>query len=97
MSKTFVGFGFGPIQSGLFLYEAYQSGKFDRLVVAEVAEHVVDSLRGSNGNYAVNIAGSNAVNVQEVKGIEVLNPYVPTDQQRLIAAISECDEVATAR
>jgi len=35
-SKTFVGFGFGAIQAGLFLYEAYQSGNFGRLVVAEV-------------------------------------------------------------
>lgn len=96
MRKTFVGFGFGPIQSGLFLYEAYQSGKFDRLVVAEVAEHIVGSLRGSDGNYAVNIAGKDGVAVQKVAGIEVLNPYIPVDQQRLIAVISECDEVATA-
>jgi hypothetical protein len=33
---TFVGFGFGAIQAGLFLYEAWRSGNFDRLFVAEV-------------------------------------------------------------
>ena len=30
--RTFVGFGFGAIQAGLFLYEAQQSGAFTRLV-----------------------------------------------------------------
>jgi len=34
--RTFVGFGFGPIQAGLFLYEAFLSGAFRRLVVAGV-------------------------------------------------------------
>jgi hypothetical protein len=30
---TFVGFGLGPIQAGLFLTEARMSGQFSRLVV----------------------------------------------------------------
>ena len=34
---TFVGFGFGPIQAGLFAKEAFQSGNFDRMVEAGLA------------------------------------------------------------
>ena len=41
MQKTFVGFGFGPIQSGLFLLEAFRSGNFDRYVVAGRVAKVV--------------------------------------------------------
>jgi hypothetical protein len=31
----FTGFGFGPIQGGLFAKEAFQSGNFTRIVIAE--------------------------------------------------------------
>jgi len=47
--RTFVGFGFGPIQAGLFCLEAQQSGAFDRLVVAEVAPALVAALRRAGG------------------------------------------------
>ena len=40
-TRTYVGFGFGAIQAGLFLYEAYRSGNFARLVVAEVLPDLV--------------------------------------------------------
>ena len=35
-SKKFVGFGFGPIQSGLMLLEAMKSGNFDTFTIVEV-------------------------------------------------------------
>ena len=47
--RTFVGFGFGAIQAGLFCYEAFRSGGFARLVVGEVATDVVDALRRDAG------------------------------------------------
>ena len=34
--KLYTGFGFGPIQSALFLYEAYQTGNFSRFAVVDV-------------------------------------------------------------
>ena len=34
----FTGFGFGPIQSGLFVNEAYDSKRFDRIVIAEIVK-----------------------------------------------------------
>ena len=95
-SLTFVGFGFGPIQAGLFLYEAFRSGKFQRLVVAEVAPDLVDALRCSRGCYRLNIAGSSGLMVQEVCGVELLNPTVPEDAKKLERALAEASEVATA-
>ena len=79
--KTFVGFGFGAIQGGLFLYEAFRSGKFGRLVVAEVVPEVVAAVRRAQGRFRVNIATRNGIVVQEVTGVEILNPTVPADAQ----------------
>jgi mannitol-1-phosphate 5-dehydrogenase len=94
--KTFVGFGFGAIQGGLFLYEAFRSGKFGRLVVAEVVPEVVAAVRRAQGRFRVNIATRNGIVVQEVTGVEILNPTMPADAQALAAALAEASEIATA-
>ena len=44
----FTGFGFGPIQSGLFAKEAFASGNFSRIVVAEIDRDLVDAVRGNS-------------------------------------------------
>ena len=56
MKQTFVGFGFGAIQAGLFLFEAYETGRFDRLVVAEVVPETINKVRQNNGSYWLNVA-----------------------------------------
>jgi mannitol-1-phosphate 5-dehydrogenase len=94
--KTFVGFGFGAIQGGLFLYEAYRSGQFGRLVVAEVVPEVVASVRRAQGCFRVNIATPTGIVVQEVRGIEILNPAVPADALALAEALAEASEIGTA-
>ncbi len=94
--RTFVGFGFGAIQGGLFLYEAFRSGKFGRLVVAEVVPDVVAAVRRARGCYRVNIATRAGIVVQEVRGVEILNPTVPADAQALVEALAEASEIATA-
>ncbi|MCY2927330.1 MAG: hypothetical protein NT031_18220 [Planctomycetota bacterium] len=94
--KTFVGFGFGPIQSGLFLYEAARSGRFDRLVVAEVDQMLVDAVRAAGHCCRVNVAGPDGVDVQTIEGVELYNPSVPADRVRLVAALAAGDEMATA-
>lgn len=96
MSRTFVGFGFGAIQGGLFLYEAFRSGNFDRLVVAEVMPDVVDAVRASGGAYCVNIALPSGVKQQKVNGVEILNSTVSEDSDLLVKAVSEASEIATA-
>ncbi|NLX04514.1 MAG: hypothetical protein GXY33_05155 [Phycisphaerae bacterium] len=94
--KTFVGFGFGPIQSALFLYEAYRSGNFSRFVVSEIDQALVDAVRANDGRYAINIARKDRIDQFTLEGIELYNPRHDDDRKRIIAAIAESDEMATA-
>lgn len=94
--KQFVGFGFGPIQSALFLYEAYQSGNFDRFTVAEVDDDLVHAVRENNGRYTVNIAHPDGIEQVTLEGVELYNPKVPADREKLVTAIARADEMATA-
>ena len=94
--KTFVGFGFGAIQGGLFLYEAFRSGQFSRLVVAEVQPDTVRAMREAKGHYQVNIATPTGIEVREVHGVKVFNPLDAQDRAGLIQALAEADELATA-
>ncbi|MGI6303412.1 MAG: hypothetical protein ACOX52_20490 [Verrucomicrobiota bacterium] len=94
--RTFVGFGFGPIQSGLFLLEAYRSGNFSRLVVSEIDEALVRAVRAAGGDYWVNIAHPDGIETVRIHGVEVLNPQVDADRVQLLRAIGEADEMATA-
>lgn len=89
------GFGFGPIQSGLFLAEAFAAGSFDRLVVAEIDEQLVQAVRANGGRYSVNVAHADRVEVVEIDGVEMLNPHVPSDRQALLAALAESTEITT--
>jgi mannitol-1-phosphate 5-dehydrogenase len=94
--KTFVGFGFGPIQSGLFLLEAYLSGNFSRYVVAEVDAQLVRAIRDNAGQYSINIARRDRIDKVVVKGVELYNPREPADREAILRAIAEGDEIATA-
>ena len=94
--RTFVGFGFGAIQAGLFLYEAYQSGGFARLVVGEVAPELVNAVRQNVGSYAVNIAHHDRVEAAVVGPVQIENPAEPQDLARLIDAVAAAEEISTA-
>ncbi len=96
MGRMFVGFGFGAIQSGLFLFEAFLSGNFSRYVVAEVDEGLVKAVRGNGGKYVVNVARKARIDQVEVEGVEVYNPKVKEDRARIVEAIGAADEMATA-
>lgn len=94
--RTFVGFGFGAIQGGLFLYEAHRSGNFGRLVVAEVVPEVVEAVRRSGGCYHVNVATRTGIEVHEISKVEIYNPLVPGDAAKLATALAEASEICTA-
>jgi hypothetical protein len=94
--RTFTGFGFGPIQTGLMLYEAMESGSFDRYTVAEVDQRLVDAVRANGSSVSINIAGSDGVRAKRLSGIRLCNPSVPADRDELTAAIGESEEMATA-
>ena len=95
-TRTFVGFGFGAIQSGLFLHEAFQSGEFRRLVVAEIMPQVVSAVRRAGGYCCVNIAYHDRVEKDHIDSIEIKDPATVPDRRCLIAAIAEAEEIATA-
>jgi mannitol-1-phosphate 5-dehydrogenase len=94
--RTFVGFGFGAIQAGLFLYEAYRSGGFARLVVAEVVVESVEALRRNRHEYSLNIAHADRVERARVGQVEIENPSVVADLARLVDAVAESQEISTA-
>ena len=96
MDRTFVGFGFGAIQGGLFLPEAFGSGNFSRLVVSEIEAEVVAALRDAGGSYSCNVAGATAIETVHVEGVEIFNPLVEEDRTALVQAIAEATELASA-
>ena len=69
--STFVGFGFGAIQGGLFLPEAFMSGFFNRLVVSEIDHDTVNRLRAAKGTYFCNVAHADCLQQQKIEGIEI--------------------------
>lgn len=93
---TFVGFGFGPIQAGLFALEAFQSGNFGRLVIAEALPEAVETLRRNDGFFELNIAHSDRIESLRIGPLELEDPAEPPDRARLIEAVSEASEIATA-
>jgi mannitol-1-phosphate 5-dehydrogenase len=95
-SRTYVGFGFGAIQGGLFLYEAFRSGNFRRLVVGEVLPGSVRAVRAADGRYSVNIAHLDHIEIAEVAPLEIEDPASSADRERLVKAVAEAEEIATA-
>src|SRR5678816_1335521 len=95
-TKTFVGFGFGPIQSALFLYEAFRSGRFSRFVIAEVDARIVQAVQSAGGRYTINIALPDSIEQAVISGVELYNPAVPGDRLKLLQAIADSDEMATS-
>jgi len=96
MNKTFMGFGFGPVQSGLFLYESYLSGNFKRFVVSEIDKRLVDAIARNDGRYSLNIARADRIDPISLEGIELYDPGDPSGLDAILGAVAESDEMATA-
>lgn len=93
---AFTGFGFGPIQAGLFVKEAYESGNFERISVAEIDQELIDAVRANRGSYHVNVAKSDGIEVVNVEGVELLNPNAEDDRKVILQALAESTEIATS-
>lgn len=92
--STFVGIGLGPIQTGIFLAGAAKGG-FDRIVIAEVNDKLKEAVNAA-GSVTINIAAADHVYRETYPHVEVYNPNIPAEQEKLIAAAAEADELATA-
>lgn len=95
-TKTFVGFGFGAIQAGLFLYEAYRSGSFGRLIIAYRRPDIIDEVRRNHGIISINIAHHDRVETVNIGPLQMLNTQDVAHRDQLVAAIAEADELASA-
>jgi mannitol-1-phosphate 5-dehydrogenase len=89
------GFGFGPIQGGLFIKEAFQSCNFTRLVVAEIDAQLVDAVKANNGSYYINVAQADGIETLKIDNIEIFNPKVMGDKQILLQALAQSTEITT--
>jgi mannitol-1-phosphate/altronate dehydrogenase len=94
--KRFVGFGFGPIQSALFLYEAYRSGNFGSFTVADVDRELVEAVRTAGGRYTVNIARPDRIDRFTVEGVQLHDSRTAEGRRAILQAVSAADELATA-
>jgi len=92
---VFVGFGFGPIQGGLFAKEAFQSGNFKRIVVAEIDSQLVDAVRAHQGSYYVNVARTNCIETVKIEHVELLNPHHTKERHILLEALTQATEITT--
>jgi len=93
---TIVVFGFGPIASGLFAKEAFDSGNFSRIVVAEIDTALVGAVTANAGSYNVNIASSDGIEQVKIDGVEIFNPNNPQGKQELIEALKDTTEIVTS-
>jgi len=96
VEHVFVGFGFGPIQAGLFAKEARASGRFSEIVVSEVDPALVAAMRGNGNRYALNIAYADGVKVVSIDGVELLNPGDAGDLRKLQQTLARATEVVTS-
>ena len=96
MEHIFVGFGFGPIQGGLFVNEAFRSGNFSRIVLAEIDQALVDAVRANNGSYFVNVAKADCIEAVKIDNIELLNPNNNEHRKILLDALAQSTEIATS-
>ncbi len=90
------GFGFGPIQAGLFVKEAFESGNFSRMVVSEIDGELVEAVRANGGSYYVNVAGAGGIDKLKVDGVELVNPNVEKDKDILLEALAQSTEIVTS-
>ena len=93
--KTFVGFGFGAIQAGLFLYEAQKLNAFDRYVIAEVNTDLIDAITANNGCASLNIAHDDGIENATLEGLELYSPKDSAGREAIINAVAEASEMAT--
>jgi len=94
--KIYAGFGFGPIQSALFLYEAYRTGNFSRFAVVDIDEQLIAAVRENGGRYTVNIALRRRIERATVEGVELFNSTVAEEAESFVEAVAASDELCTA-
>jgi mannitol-1-phosphate/altronate dehydrogenase len=95
-SRQLVGLGFGPIQAGLFAYEAQRTGAYAPPLIVDVRADLVAAIRDAGGHVRVNIAHADRVEVSRIGPIEMADSSIAEDRVRIVRAIAAADELTTA-
>ena len=95
-TRKLVVLGFGPIGSGLFVYEAGQTGDYAPPLVVDVRADLIAGLRADGGHYRLNIARADRVDVAEVGPVDVADSSIDAERDRAVEAIAAADEFASA-
>ncbi len=96
MNHVMAGFGFGPIQAGLFVKEAHDTGDFERIVVSEIDPEIVHAVKENGNCYALNIAHGSGVETVKIKNVELVNPADPEDRKILLNSLASATEIVTS-
>ncbi len=94
--RRFVGLGFGPIQAGLFVYEAQRTGAYGPPLVVDVRADLLAGLRAGAGHFVVNIAHADGIEVAAIGPVSVADSTVEEERAAVVSAIAAADELATA-
>ena len=78
------------------LYEAINSGNFNRYIILEVNDNLVKVIRDANYTMSINTATENGIIKSKISDFEIYNPLNITDKRSIESSISEADEMATA-
>ncbi len=78
------------------LYEAIESGNFERYVLIEVNSDLVKSIRDAHYTININTATENGVIKSQISDFEIYDPQDMADRKNIESAISRADEMATA-
>ncbi|MDP6524842.1 MAG: hypothetical protein QGH15_11520 [Kiritimatiellia bacterium] len=96
MNHVMAGFGFGPIQAGLFVKEASDTGNFERIVVSEIDPELVQAIRANGNCYALNIAHPSGIETLEIENIELVDPSIAEDRKILVNSLAAATEIVTS-
>ncbi len=90
------GFGFGPIQSGIFAAEAAQSSDFNRISIAEVDGELVDAVRKNGNTYSLNIAHRDCIKTVNIKNVDLFNITIAAQRDEMIHRLKTATEIVTS-
>ena len=78
------------------LLEAKKSGNFNRYVILEVNQKLVEKIKEANCTIYINTATENGIVKSKISDIEIYNPQDVSESKSIESVISQADEMATA-
>lgn len=93
-SKIFVGIGSGAVQLGLWAYYANRFGA--RIVLTEVDEEKIKSIKRNKNFYYINIAHFDRIENVRVGPIKIYNPSIKEERDKIISSIRNANDIVTA-